>query len=532
MPERELQPPLPTSGQIVGAIVKGLGIDDPALRSKTARRYFSGDSNKIVKETNKQSVLRSVAKAFATLGLVPPLKADTEGAPVLRAIESALQAHAANWDSLRSFLRPRMARVFQSHLPMAWSAYARLATIDLALRTTAYLRLAGVSVNALALLGLVNTDDKGRFLNEKRTSTGVSLESLACRVEVSDNTVDAWMYKGARPRDYYIPTIAEVLASGTDRSTVAAMTSEIRRFYWLCDSAGLLAEHVGADAASDMLGRLQQYAAAAYSALESSLAPGDTTTLDDLFLYGVHSPLARPLLSVLATAEQDDEWKEDLKYAGKDWRERVLTVITRIHDSEVDELIEKTDGQLLKDWDVSSPEAYAHYKRSNELQRQGRISEALAEVAKAAALDPLDPANHFTLGSAKGGIGARNGDATLVEEGLKECWVAIRLDPKWILPWTEIGWILINTSRNQEALDHLKSVPKECGPLDARYYAALGTAYRNLGRFHESLDAYERSLEIESQDLVIALAAMLAAKSAGNTRKARHYAKLARHWGA
>ena len=532
MPEGELQPPLPTSGQIVGAVVKGLGIDDPALRSKTARRYFSGDPNKIIKESNKQSVLRSTARAFATLGLVPPWPEDSEGEPLLRAIESALQIHAANWDALRSFLKPRMAQVFTSHLPMAWATYARLATIDLALRTAAYLHLAGLPTNALTLLGLVKSDTKGRFLNEKRTSAGVSLESLASEVEVSDNTVDAWMYKAARPRDYYIPKIAKALASGEDISAVAAMTSEIRRFYWLCDVTGLLAQHVGTDAIGNMLGRLQQYATAAYSALESKLVPDDKMPLNDLFLYGVHSRLAEPLLSVLAAAELDHEWNEDLRYAGVDWKERVLTVILQIHESEVDTLNTEMDGQLLKDWDVSSPEAYAHYKLSYELQLRGRTFEALDEVAKAAALDPLDPANHFTLGSMWGGIGAHTGDTALIERGFTECWLAVRLDPKWILPWTEVGWILINTGRNREAIDHLKAVPKECGPLDARYYAALGTAYRNLGRSPESLDAYERSLEIEPQDPNIALAAMLAANDAGNTLKARHYEKLARHLGA
>ena len=357
------------------------------------------------------------------------------------------------------------------------------------------------------------------------------MEDLACEVGVSDNTVDAWMYNDVRPRDYYIRKIAEALALATDGSAAAAMTSEIRRFYWLRDTAELLAEQVGADAASGMLGRLQQYAAAAHSALESSLMPGDPTTWSDLFLYGMHSPLAKPLLSVLAAAEQDSEWKEDLRYSGMNWRERVLTVIMRIHDSEVEELIEKTDGKILKDWDVSSPEAYAHYRRSQELRLQGRTFEALAEVAKAAALDPLDPANHHTLGSMWGGIGARIGDTALIEKGFSECWLAVRLDPEWALPWTEIGWILINTGRDQEALDHLRSIPEECGPLDARYYAALGTAYRNLGDFHESLEAYERSLEIEPQDLGVVLAAMFAAGNAGDARKARHYEKMARHLG-
>ena len=69
-----------------------------------------------------------------------------------------------------------------------------------------------------------------------------------------------------------------------------------------------------------------------------------------------------------------------------------------------------------------------------EMQTQGRIDEALAEVAKAAELDPLDPANHYTLGSVKGGIGIRNSDEALVNEGIEACWIAVTLDPSWISP--------------------------------------------------------------------------------------------------
>ena len=41
----------------------------------------------------------------------------------------------------------------------------------------------------------------------------------------------------------------------------------------------------------------------------------------------------------------------------------------------------------------------SHYRRFGELQLQGRIHEAMAELEMAVKLDPLDPANHFTLGS-------------------------------------------------------------------------------------------------------------------------------------
>ena len=49
MTEREVTPNLPTSGQIIGALVAKLGIKHPVLQSRTARRYFAADPERLVK---------------------------------------------------------------------------------------------------------------------------------------------------------------------------------------------------------------------------------------------------------------------------------------------------------------------------------------------------------------------------------------------------------------------------------------------------------------------------------------------------
>ena len=116
---------------------------------------------------------------------------------------------------------------------------------------------------------------------------------------------------------------------------------------------------------------------------------------------GVGARLAEPLLSALIEQEPDDEWREDLRSTGMDWIRRVLSANLGVHLAEVDDLIQKTEGGLLEDWNVSNPEAYVHYRRSLELRMQGKLHEALTEVEIAAQLAPLDPANHFTLGSVK-----------------------------------------------------------------------------------------------------------------------------------
>ena len=134
-----------------------------------------------------------------------------------------------------------------------------------------------------------------------------------------------------------------------------------------------------------------------------------------------------------------------------------------------------------------------------ELQIQGKMPEALAEVTKAAELDPLDPANHFTLGSVKGGIGAKRGDAALVEKGLEECWLAAKLDPNWLLPWTEIGWILLRAGRGKEAVEHLRSVSPERGPPRFILLSSNGGSIASNGKFCGIHRGLRVRFEVESR---------------------------------
>ena len=82
--------------------------------------------------------------------------------------------------------------------------------------------------------------------------------------------------------------------------------------------------------------------------------------------------------------------------------------------------------------------------------------------------------------------------------------------------WAEIGFILLESGRPGEAVDHLRAVSHERRPLDTRYYSALGAALRETGRFGESLNAFEASLELNPDDPVIVAAAAVTAALAGD----------------
>ena len=531
--ETEVTPQLPTSGQILGELVKSLGIDHPKLQSKTARRYFSGRLDDRISESSRTEIISAIAETLVEQGVGTSTSGGDDTSSTLQALATILDSLAVKWDRFRAFLRPRTMSVFPSHLPDIRRSYARLASIDLALRIAAQMRLSGAHPTSLDFLDWVEIDRRGKYLDSMRSEAGIpSLWDFSGKVVVDNNTVEAWVYRGSRPSSKNLRNIAKALAKEGDSHERTRVLRELRRLYWASDIAVALAGYIATEVVTEIVQHLRNYATLVYDSLKVHLdTESHHAAFADILAHGAGSLYSEPVLSELAERESDSEWKEDLVAVGSDWIRRVIAVNYQVHRGEVDALIQETEGGLLKGWDVSKPEAYAHYERSMELQIQGKMHEALAEVAKAAELDPLDPANHFTLGSVKGGIGARNGNTALVEEGLEECWLATKLDPNWLLPWTEIGWILLMAGREREAVEHLQGVAPERGSLDAYYYQAMAVALRQLGRFQESLETFESALRLNPDAPPVVVATAVTGLLAGDRSKSNLYSKMARHIG-
>ena len=530
--ESEVRLELPTSGQLLGALARNLGIDDHRLRSKSAQRYYSGRLEERVKESSRQQVIEAIAEALTDLGLGASQPWVDDVIPQPPTLAEILDWHALNWDRLRAFLLPRMARIYPHDMHVVWRAYARLAIIDLALRLAAYLRITGSPLAALEFLEWINPDRRGSYLNRMRKSAGLSVSAFSEAADVSTGSVEAWLYRNVRPTDDSLMKIASALASKLEPSERTRLHAELKRLYWTSDVAALLENYVGTEAMRDIVRRMSQYASQLHHILDEGIVGNERShDLVELATLGAQSRQIEPLLAALEVLESDDEWKEDISATGSDWIGRVLKVTIDVDRKEVEDLIDETDGQILKRWDIQNPRAYDHYRHSLELQAQGRFRDALAEVAKAAELDPMDPVNHYSLGSAKGYIGAGSGDLALVEEGLQSCWLAVTLDPKWISPWTEIGWLLLRTGRAPEAVEHLKGVRPGCGPLDSRYYQALGTALSLVGNHSEALEAFEYAFELNPDNPRIAVEVATTALKLGDRFKFNDFRKSARHLG-
>ena len=530
----EAAPGLPTSGQILGVLVRSLGITHPHLGDKTAQRFFSGRLRDRVMESSRARIIDAVSENMAAALFANPTAGDDEeDASSPCGLSLLLEWHAATWDQFRAFLQPRVLRVYPEHMARVWRAYVRLAVIDLALRAAAHLHIAGASPVSLEFLEFASAGRRGEYLNGKRAGAGIPLDDFAEAAGVTDNAAQAWLYDGARPTDDHLAGIASALAPDVEAVDCNRLLRELRKLYWVSDVAEVLGGFIGIEDTDEIVGRLHRYAARLYAAIDERMAAAvKPDVLGSLAAVGAHSEFSSGLLEALLSSEPDEEWQEDLRAATSNWTRRVLAVNLDVHQAEEDALIRDTDGRVLRDWDVSNPEAYSHYRRFGELQLQGRIHEAITELEMAVKLDPLDPANHFTMGSFKGGIGAKQGNAALVQEGLEACWVAATLDKTWVLPWAEIGFILLERGRPSEAINHLRAVSPERRPLDTRYYSALGAALRETGRFGESLNAFEASLELTPDDPVIVAAAAVTAALAGDKAKSRLHARTARHMGA
>ena len=373
MTEGEAMPRLPTSGQLLGALVANLGIRHPVLQRRTARRYFSADLEHLVKNSTREEIIGAIAGVLTESGFIAAPRVGEDNYKPAPTFAATLKWHADHWDLLRSYLRRRTMNVLPSNLPSIWKAYVRLAIIDLALRVAAHLHLARSSPAALDLLGCTNRTARGDYLNQKRRQAGLSLEDFALEADVDNHTVDAWMYHGTRPSHDNLAKIAKMLADKTEGSTTSGTMLELRALYWISDVAVLLAEHIGAEAVDNTFGRLHQYAESTFRIVEDQFPAKAVQQVSPFWRTWVWRPYCQSLVDSPDRTGTGCEWREDLRSTGMDWVRRVLSANLRAHLAEVDDLTQEREGGLLGDRDVSKIEANAHYRRFLELRMQGKL---------------------------------------------------------------------------------------------------------------------------------------------------------------
>lgn len=135
-------------------------------------------------------------------------------------------------------------------------------------------------------------------------------------------------------------------------------------------------------------------------------------------------------------------------------------------------------------------EAEVHFRKGYEAQMRGDLEEAIAHYRRSIELCPTAEAHTF-LGWAYSFQGKN-------EEAIRECEVAIQIDPDFGNPYNDIGAYLIELGRLEEAIPWLKKamLAKRYEP---RHYPHmnLGRVYAKQGNVQDAIAELKRALEIE-----------------------------------
>jgi tetratricopeptide (TPR) repeat protein/ribosomal protein S16 len=488
----------PQSGQIIGVIVKSLGFNREVFSSKTARRYFSGQR---IHDELALEILEELAFVLIDTGVFP-VPVNKEGNEKYKELLSlVVQRCAIRWDQIAGYMRSASYPVNKKDL--APLPYLRLAVTDLSLRTAGILRLNGIQSITNEVPHWAEKGGNSRFLDEIMKGLGdrrPTREHIAKEIDISDNTVDSWIDAGARPSDEHLRRLADVLETSGTLTFGERAVGKLRRHYLLSTLCDSLATHVGRETTIDLATAWVRFTNGLLTLLKGyseSAALGDTLIL----ALGTEFEHSADLLEHLWRTESDPVWRADLLAAPGDWIPRLQT--TAQYLGSIDEAMEKFQkqfgvsdemmekmaegiGKLVQsDPTRSSPiqpgqtririKGDAAFSARNRMTQaiqasaEGDFDSAITHLRRAVELQPQSPEYHFHLG-------ANLGKRGLIEEGIQECWIAAKLDPKWDIPLVEVGIILMNSRQNQAALDHLETVVKTLPEMTTHLAANLGYA--------------------------------------------------------
>ena len=542
----DIEPIPPTSGVIIGAVIRRLGIAERELSSKNAQRYFAGASGTGLKDSSFGELMLGVASVLVEVGVIPGAREFPDAA--LKKVSRAVLFNVRGWDEFVAGMRNKTGLIDRANLAAVWTTYIRLVTIDVAVRIGAGMRVTDTPLSDLEsleylgrtkrgdLLNWIRRDVKDKQKNDEHTRDHevFTVEGFAEAARVPRSTAEDWLYHGARPSDGHLKTIAEAIGNAIGSEWEQQILSRLRQFYWLSGLAELIQEIIGAEQLAELVGRLRKYSELSSVALGNlSREVDDTKELMDIVFSGTGLEAGAAIAYGISLQEQDPEWRLDLEaVAFEGWANRIRTAVRAIRKEEMASMDEETREWHMNVWSVSNIEAYKEYDKSLDLIAKGEVGDALGLVERARNLDPTDPVYHFTLGSYRGGIGARSGNHEMVQDALNELWLAAELAPEWLAPWTTIGFVLLETGRHQEALEHLLAVDAKRDQQEAMYYFALAFAYDGVGDYGKALDTIEKGLEYESESRQLAMAGAVFAAKLGYGQRARKYRRLARHAGA
>ncbi len=172
-----------------------------------------------------------------------------------------------------------------------------------------------------------------------------------------------------------------------------------------------------------------------------------------------------------------------------------------------------------------------HIESARRAEAVGDLRAAIAAMRAAVGLEPTSAVRHFYLGCYLWQHAWRDThDIAGMEEGLLECHLAVQFDSEFGNARNEIGIILSNLRRHEEAEVAFAEAEPYFGE-HAHHWLARGNNYLGLKRYEEARAAFEKAIDRTKDGAHVEAKAQLAATlmALDRKREARRLGKRVKH---
>lgn len=151
--------------------------------------------------------------------------------------------------------------------------------------------------------------------------------------------------------------------------------------------------------------------------------------------------------------------------------------------------------------------AYEFLTKAYKAHIEGKITEAIKYYKLSISIHPTAEAHTF--------LGWAYGMQNKYEDAIKECKIAIQINPDFGVPYNDIGAYLISLNKLNEAIYWLEqSLQKQNFPNRHFAYFNLGKIFERKGDWVKAKSYYEKAIELNNQyeaakDALIRLEALL-----------------------
>lgn len=581
---------LPYSGFIVGKLADALRLkaalreDFTAVSYKTVQRYFSGSR---VKPDAVEQILDALVDSLVPPGLVLG-KGLIEKFQLGLVVRSAIKDYARHWDRMAAEANVHMFEVTKARdLPMP---ILRLVALDLGIRVGGWAAIRLLKGDPIQWeTTWLDGGELRRFIDEHRERLGLTVHALADKLGVSDQAVEAWRLGASLPTSNNIEALGKVLAGDGLRQVEVEYT--VRVIVAIDQVRGSLKDVIGEDRLGDLVAGMKATAVEVEDIHRKILSVRPTPEVplemaarwDDVMgeirkgmlrgavwelpVHGARCEIGEiTAVALVEKAKWRPEAAADFAVLPGDWSPRITYWLSHVGSADravefmrhrlpdvtgrdadtagmiAEAIIEGTlalgnmfweprpDMQMIR---ISPPPFEKAMNRVIQADRAGSAGNwttAATHLRHAVQHQPQDAAVHLKLGAALWQTGVERRDMAMIDEGLLECRVAVQLAPEFGNARNEIGVILSNIGRHEEAEEAFAEAEPYHGQHNHHWFCRANN-YLALGRLEDARTAFEKTIELTGNGEHVEAKSRLAATlmGLGKKREARNLGKQVHH---